>query len=382
MTVNVGEKLTIKGAKIANEEGGIDKGNLNVTAGELEYSDLHDNDSARSSNIGISGGYQLAGASWGDASANVSEGKSPFAERGKEGGDGKQADHTRDAKAELPGLLIAYSDSEKEGTTRATIGQGTITVGGVEDDSGINRDITKAQEVTKDESTGAEIDVPLELIVDPKGYAQKVKDAPAKHYEAAKNIINAAVNTVKELGLTEANSPQVATIPADKLPNDWKSRLSPEARAQLENSPVMDDSGNCLSNCENRQVYLQAVRYETTSGEEKYNLKLINSDGQDIAEIREPSPQILADNFAGDFLDEIFGVPATALNDLTNGWLHGGDIAEGYPPRKSLQIFWGITLIIHQYAVGCAVEVIVLVIFYRPQESNKSDQSQRKGDGD
>ena len=57
---------------------------------------------------------------------------------------------------------------------RATIGEGTVTVGGVEDDKGINRDINKAQELLIDEGMEVTVNVPIELITDPDKYFTKM----------------------------------------------------------------------------------------------------------------------------------------------------------------------------------------------------------------
>ena len=83
--------------------------------------------------------------------------------------DGKSNDN-----GGISGVSLTYNDSKEEGVTRATIGEGTVTVGGDEDDKGINRDINKAQEVLIDEGMEVTVNVPIELITDPEKYFTKM----------------------------------------------------------------------------------------------------------------------------------------------------------------------------------------------------------------
>ena len=62
-------------------------------------------------------------------------------------------------------LSATYNDSKLEGITRATIGEGTITIAGEDSDGeGVNRDIDKAQEVIFDESLELTVSVQVETI--------------------------------------------------------------------------------------------------------------------------------------------------------------------------------------------------------------------------
>ena len=118
VNVEVGNKLTIARAKIANEENGIDKGNLIVKANEIEARDIVSKDNFLAL----------------DANANITRRdiyrQGRIAERYEnDGGAG-------------------FTGSEVEKVSRATIGNGTIITN--QGTVGVNRDISKADEKTRD----------------------------------------------------------------------------------------------------------------------------------------------------------------------------------------------------------------------------------------
>ncbi|BBM58099.1 putative septum site-determining protein MinC [Leptotrichia trevisanii] len=118
VNVEVGNKLTIAGAKIANEENGIDKGNLIVKANEIEARDIVSKDNFLAL----------------DANANITRRdiyrQGRIAERYEnDGGAG-------------------FAGSEVEKVSRATIGNGTIVTN--QGTVGVNRDISKSDEKTRD----------------------------------------------------------------------------------------------------------------------------------------------------------------------------------------------------------------------------------------
>ena len=118
VNVEVGNKLTIVGAKIANEKKGIDKGNLIVKANEIEARDIVSKDNFLAL----------------DANANITRRdiykQGRIAERYEnDGGAG-------------------FAGSEVEKVSRATIGNGTIVTN--QGTVGVNRDISKSDEKTRD----------------------------------------------------------------------------------------------------------------------------------------------------------------------------------------------------------------------------------------
>lgn len=134
--VTVGENTDLKGGIIASKSK-----ELTLDTGTLTFSDLADKDKSKNIGGSISVGGPLSGG------GNESEGKI--------GGSG-------DLSVTVEGQ---YAKKDKEGVTRATVGEGEITIrdeakqkeleesGKTQKLSNLNRDLDKAQEVTKDEET-------------------------------------------------------------------------------------------------------------------------------------------------------------------------------------------------------------------------------------
>ena len=118
--VDIGNKLTLTGAKISNEENGIDKGNLLVRAKEIEARDIEGNDDLMSVNV---------------------EGSLARRDIEHKQKNGKKAHE----KYENDGA-VTVEGHEREQIARATIGNGTIE-GNVF--GGIHRDIKTSSEITK-----------------------------------------------------------------------------------------------------------------------------------------------------------------------------------------------------------------------------------------
>ena len=118
--VDVGNKLTLTGAKISNEENGIDKGNLLVRSKEIEARDIEGHDDLMSVNVEGS----LARR---DIEHNQKNGKKAHEKYENDG-------------------AVTVEGHEREQIARATIGNGTIE-GNVS--GGIHRDIKTSSEITK-----------------------------------------------------------------------------------------------------------------------------------------------------------------------------------------------------------------------------------------
>ncbi|AKL98232.1 hypothetical protein [Endomicrobium proavitum] len=127
VTINVGNKTTVTGAVINSESD-----NLTLTTKALEHSDIEDRNITESKGFGLS---TSIGTSQSD------KGKTNVAPNGS------------------TTLTLKNTGEEKEQTTKATIGNGTIIIGGVEqtenDLQGLNRNTETTQETTKDQITGA-----------------------------------------------------------------------------------------------------------------------------------------------------------------------------------------------------------------------------------
>ena len=125
VNVEVGNKLTIAGAKIANEENGIDKGNLIVKANEIEARDIVSKDNFLAL----------------DANASITRRDIINKQKGNKDNNYIVEHYENDAGA-------GFAGSEVEKVSRATIGNGTIVTN--QGTVGVNRDISKSDEKTRD----------------------------------------------------------------------------------------------------------------------------------------------------------------------------------------------------------------------------------------
>ena len=157
--VKVGGKLSLIGSIIANvDDKGNDKGNLTLSYGKLEVKDLDSYDKQ----INVNGSVELNQRSKDNNKELVlkenkekdkkdndnSDNSNNNLKKSKNSDDNKGEDvEERDNKVdETYGIGIKGSDKRK--ITRATIGKGVIN--GKEEVVGVNRDIGKSDEITKD----------------------------------------------------------------------------------------------------------------------------------------------------------------------------------------------------------------------------------------
>ena len=157
--VKVGGKLSLIGSIIANvDDKGNDKGNLTLSYGKLEVKDLDSYDKQ----INVNGSVEINQRSKDNNKELVlkenkekdkkdndnSDNSNNNLKKSKNSNDNKGEDvEERDNKVdETYGIGIEGSDKRK--ITRATIGKGVIN--GKEEVEGVNRDIGKSDEITKD----------------------------------------------------------------------------------------------------------------------------------------------------------------------------------------------------------------------------------------
>ena len=138
------EKNThIKGAIIATEP----DGNLTLNTGTLTYEELRDKNKSSDWNAGISASTTFGGG--------FSKGDTLLGMKTYDFGNGQGG-----TKPYVPNSVeYTYSSSDKRGVLRPTVTDGTIIV---RDDpntdlSGLNRDIERAREITKDEKTYVDV---------------------------------------------------------------------------------------------------------------------------------------------------------------------------------------------------------------------------------
>ncbi len=156
------DTISILGAKISNETYIDDKnevsdgGNLSITAREISYSNLAQEDYSF---------YQKVGGSI----------------------SGQKDKHTG------TGFEFATSSHDKQGILKATIGKGTVT--SKSDISQINRDIANANEITKNEmheTVHMSIDIEMEMFSDPKKYAERFINVSGDVANLAEQVIDAS----------------------------------------------------------------------------------------------------------------------------------------------------------------------------------------------
>jgi hypothetical protein len=136
--INVGGHTHIEGAMIANiDANGVDQGNLVLNTNTLSFADLAENDDYRKVGVSASSG--------GGAGQSQPSGGSMF-----------------DTAAG-----ISYDYRDVDGVTKATIGNGTITIRDTANQqqnvADLNRDINNMRETSKIEKTTFEITIPLNV---------------------------------------------------------------------------------------------------------------------------------------------------------------------------------------------------------------------------
>ena len=152
--ITVGDTLTLTGAKIANENDGVDGGNLTISAKHLDASDIWNHDSSESYGFNVG--------------TNI-------------GGSKTDTGHPTGSTT----VGINHAGHETDGVTRATIGQGTLDIA---DGSGgnVNRDINAVDIVVRDKTTGA---IDATLTVDHRLFSE----------EGRKQIADEITNAPKKL---------------------------------------------------------------------------------------------------------------------------------------------------------------------------------------
>ena len=85
-------------------------------------------------------------------------------------------------------VSLKHTGNDKEQITRATIGAGEIIVGGVSNPEldGLNRDTTKAQEITKDLTTGT---LDATVTIDNRVFTSEGRNSIAKDHKKAVRVI-------------------------------------------------------------------------------------------------------------------------------------------------------------------------------------------------
>ncbi|WP_428897777.1 hypothetical protein Dip518_001570 [Parelusimicrobium proximum] len=156
---------------------GSETGEMTLSTGSLEYRDIEDYDYSESSGFGF------------DLSASYGENQ-----------------QKKDMLSGTAGVSVKHEGQEKEQSTKATIGQGRIIIGGSEATEeqleGLNRDVNASQEITKDMITGA---LDASLSVDLRMFTEEGREDIGEDFDKlGENLATAAAGVVdgtKNLGL-------------------------------------------------------------------------------------------------------------------------------------------------------------------------------------
>jgi filamentous hemagglutinin len=141
------EEVDIRTEKNTHVEGAViaaKNGNLKLDTGTLSYRDIEDHDKSKNFQVSLSGSYSTSGGDQKDAN-----------------GSSSSASGTLDA---------GYSSGDRRQINRATIGEGEIIIRldpakGLE---GLNRDLEKAREITRDDA------VKVQVYVDPAAISELI----------------------------------------------------------------------------------------------------------------------------------------------------------------------------------------------------------------
>jgi hypothetical protein len=233
--INVAGKTTITGAEIASgnyDENGkfVDNGNLNLATNELEYNDLHDFNTSNESGFGVQ--------------TNIG------------GSTNKQGESFHPSGSTT--ISVKDTGYESEQINRATIGGGAITItGGSNSDlTGLNRDVSLAQELTKDLITGA---LNGSFTIDNRVFTETGwNDIISDHEVAAETALQAGgyiVDQVSKFMVDVFTSPPPSTTLSITFTNTQqfvnnlaREPLSLEEAPKFtyENGYLCSSSGNCI----------------------------------------------------------------------------------------------------------------------------------------
>lgn len=223
--IRVEDNTHVEGAVIAAENG-----NLKLDTDTLTYADIKDHDKASNINIGVSvsgsyggGGYSTQ-KSWGELLGTDSGGGKPTAgTAGSKDGDNKDGDKFQ---AVPTSGTIDYSARDRRQINRATIGEGAIIIRSNPDAGleGLNRDLARAQEITKDSETV------VSVYIDPAAM------------RAVIDLLNKALTSTDEAQVALAQATGAELVKRGLLPEEvwnalanWKNMSTEERKAAQQN---------------------------------------------------------------------------------------------------------------------------------------------------
>ena len=255
--IYVEDHTHIKGAIIATEPGG----DLTLNTGTLSFEEIQDKNKSSDSYAGISvsmafeGGYKEGEKLLGMKTYDYT------------GNGGKNAPYMPDSTE------FQYASSDMRGVLRPTVTEGTIIV---RDDpntdlSGLNRDIEKAREITKDEQINVDVYVSPGAIEEIYHGFEGITGQTEAYVATVKKLLDvlqngtadkkaAAAKRLQELA-KEINDPELRekiNELADLTLEPWKYTLTPEAKeAAIEDLEKAKESTSDQNNTREIRQYIE-----------------------------------------------------------------------------------------------------------------------------
>ncbi|AEV60825.1 hemagglutinin repeat-containing protein [Pseudomonas ogarae] len=194
-----------------------DNGNLKLDTGTLGFSDIAGKDKEHGYYLNVGGSYSQGGGGAQDSS-QVGKG-----EKDKNGWSISGWEYEKD----------------RQQTVRATVGAGEVVVRndsktGADSTAGLNRDVSKAYEITKDDESRTDLYVTkssVDAVMDPSGTVQAWKnsiksypDSSLKAYEDALKLVNGPVQAAGQVW----NSIQAQRVSIEEVPASARAALGDE----------------------------------------------------------------------------------------------------------------------------------------------------------
>ncbi|WP_230151284.1 hemagglutinin repeat-containing protein [Pseudomonas brassicacearum] len=212
-----------------------DNGNLKLDTGTLGFSDIAGKDKEHGYYLNVGGSYSQGGGGAQDSS-QVGKG-----EKDKNGWSISGWEYEKD----------------RQQTVRATVGAGEVVVRndsktGADSTAGLNRDVSKAYEITKDDESRTDLYVTkssVDAVMDPSGTVQAWKssiksypDSSLKAYEDALKLVSGPVQATKQIW----TNIQAQRVSIDEVPASARAALGDEVALSIAKNLVRNgkDAGD------------------------------------------------------------------------------------------------------------------------------------------
>ncbi|MDT4802010.1 Hemagglutinin repeat protein [compost metagenome] len=329
-SITAADRLDIRTEQHTQLDGALiasDTGNLKLDTGTLGFSDIRGEDKEHGYYLNVGGSYGLGGGGTQQDRSQVGKGQ-----EGESGWSVEGYDYRK----------------EREQIVRATVGEGEIVVRsdaetGSDSTAGLNRDVSRAYEITKDEESRTDLYVTkssLEAVGNPKETLQKWKDG-AENYGRNSVLAFTNMGVLKEQALSAAEHDKLVAALA------WAPVLLVDAMDAMGTPtlgifPGVANHGGLITQLPVLVTGdLQPMRVTGTFKTDE-NGQLVLKDGKPILDL----DSLQVDQFVGfnDQEDKIFtnGIMNSMMEALANGLMQsgsgngGGNFVLAYNPTHGL----------------------------------------------